>query len=112
MVAVSEDNTDLLRSARAVMALQRMVREDTDQARMGITELRLAGATLPAERQNTVLDRAISTGPHPPQHSTAVRDRGAAKSGLPEAAARFAPGPTAEYAMCMMADGAWIFITG
>lgn len=131
-VAVSEDSTDqrrmaqeamdLPRTAREAMDLRRTVREDMDQAQMaladmaqaqmGTTESRLAEAAgLGSGRQNTAGGQTIFAVLQT-RRSTAAQGHGAAMSVSAEAAARFARGPTAEYAMCTMPDGAWTFITG
>ena len=102
--------TDLQRMAQAVTDLQQMALADMGQARMETMELRLAEAAgLSTDRQNMAWGQAIFTI-LPPQHSMAVPAPEAVMSGLVEAAARFARGPTAEFAMCTTADAAWIFI--
>ena len=102
--------TDLRRMAQAVTDLQQMALADMGQARMETMELRLAEAAgLSTDRQNMAWGQAIFTI-LPPQYSMAVPAPEAVMSGLVEAAARFARGPTAEFAMCTTADAAWIFI--
>jgi hypothetical protein len=108
------------RTAPVVMDQPRMAQADADPAQMGreimdraqiireITQWELAAAG----RRNTALDLAAFAILNPSERSTVAPDPEAAKSALEEAAARFARGPMAEYAMCMTPDEAWTFTMG